>query len=136
WLRIDSQNSMSIPLELRTPYLDYRVGEFAFSLPLEYLIRDGWMKWLLRRAMDDLLPAEITWRRVKGGFPFPIRPWLLRHEQRILAMIARLDCPYLDAGVLASQWKSTARRDPDRMWSLVSIALWWRKCVQDEVLSA
>ncbi len=136
WLRIDSQNSMSIPLELRTPYLDYRVVEFAFSLPLEYLIRDGWMKWLLRKAMDDLLPAEVAWRRVKGGFPFPIGPWLERHEERILAMLAKLDCPYLDPRVLASEWKTTARRDPNRMWSLVSIGLWWKKCIQGEALVA
>ena len=136
WLRIDSQNSMSVPLELRTPYLDYRVVEFAFGLPLELLIRDGWMKWLLRVAMKDLLPDAITWRRTKGGFPFPIGPWLLRHEQRILAMIAGLDCPYLDLRVLASEWKTTASRDPNRMWSLVSLALWWKRCIQGDRLAA
>jgi len=91
WLRIDSQNSMSVPLELRTPYLDYRVVEFAFSLPVELLIRDGWMKWLLRKAMEDVLPSEVVWRRKKGGFPFPLGPWLVRHEARILAMLAGLD---------------------------------------------
>jgi asparagine synthase (glutamine-hydrolysing) len=136
WLRIDSQNSMSIPLELRTPYLDYRVVEFAFSLPLELLIRDGWMKWLLRKAMSDVLPANVTWRRKKGGFPFPIAPWLLRHEQRILALLEGLDCPYLDARVLAREWRTTARRDPDRMWSLVSLGLWWKRCIQGDRLAA
>jgi asparagine synthase (glutamine-hydrolysing) len=136
WLRIDSQNSMSVPLELRTPYLDYRVVEFAFSLPLELLIRDGWMKWLLRVAMQDLLPPAITWRRVKGGFPFPIGPWLLRHESRLVAMIAGLDCPYLDPRVLASEWQTTARRDPNRMWALVSLALWWKRCIQGDRLAA
>jgi asparagine synthase (glutamine-hydrolysing) len=136
WLRIDSQNSMSVPLELRTPYLDYRVVEFAFSLPLEFLIRDGWMKWLLRKAMEDLLPSEVVWRRKKGGFPFPVGPWLLRHEARILAMLAGLDCPYLDLRVLASEWRTTARRDPDRMWSLVSLALWWKRCIQGDSLAA
>jgi asparagine synthase (glutamine-hydrolysing) len=136
WLRIDSQNSMTVPLELRAPFLDYRVVEFAFALPLELLMRDGWMKWLLRMAMRDLLPDEITWRRTKGGFPFPIGPWLLRHEQRILAMIAGLDCPYLDPRVLASEWQSTARRDPNRMWSLVSLAFWWKRCIQGDALAA
>jgi asparagine synthase (glutamine-hydrolysing) len=41
WLRIDNQNSMGVPLELRLPFLDYRVVEFGFTLPLEFLIRDG-----------------------------------------------------------------------------------------------
>jgi asparagine synthase (glutamine-hydrolysing) len=135
WLRIDSQNSMTVPLELRTPYLDYRVVEFAFALPLELLIRDGWMKWILRKAMDGLLPPEVIWRRKKGGFPFPIGPWLLRHEARILAMAEKVECPYLDLRVLASEWKAMAGRDPDRLWSLVSLALWWKKCIQGDSLA-
>ena len=107
WLRIDSQNSMSVPLELRTPYLDYRVVEFAFSLPLELLIRDGWMKWLLHKAMEDLCRARSCGGE-KGGF-VPVGPWLPAHEARILAMPA-LDCP-TDPGVLASGGRPP-RRDP------------------------
>ena len=71
WLRIDNQNSMGVPLELRLPFLDYRVVEFGFTLPMEFLIRDGWMKWLLRCAMEDLLPRDVVWRKRKMGFPFP-----------------------------------------------------------------
>ncbi len=40
WLRQDNQNSMGIPIELRSPFLDHRLVEFSFSLPFEYLIRN------------------------------------------------------------------------------------------------
>ena len=96
WLRIDNQNSMGVPLELRLPFLDYRVVEFGFKLPMEFLIRDGWMKWLLRSAMEDLLPADVVWRKRKMGFPFPLKQWLGRFKARILSMIQPLDSPYLD----------------------------------------
>lgn len=134
WLRIDSQSSMSVPLELRNPFLDYRVAEFAFSLPLEYLMRDGWMKWMLRRTMHDDLPPEVTWRRVKAGFPFPLADWLVQHEKRLLSMLADLDCPYVDNRVLASSWPTMAERDPTRLWCVVSVGLWWKKTVAGDSL--
>ena len=86
WLRIDNQNSMGVPLELRLPFLDYRVVEFGFTLPLGLLMRDGWMKWLVRRTMRDRLPAEVVWRKRKMGFPFPLKEWLGQFRDRILSM--------------------------------------------------
>ena len=71
WLRIDNQNSMGVPLELRSPFLDYRVVEFGFTLPMEFLIRDGWMKWILRSAMEDLLPARCGMAKAEDGLPVP-----------------------------------------------------------------
>jgi asparagine synthase (glutamine-hydrolysing) len=42
-----------VPIEIRAPFLDYRVVEFAFGLPISYFIRDGWLKWILREAMKE-----------------------------------------------------------------------------------
>lgn len=136
WLRIDSQSSMSIPLELRNPFLDYRIVEYCFRLPLEYLMRDGWMKWILREAMDKDLPTDVTWRRNKAGFPFPLQDWLLTHEQRFLAMLTPLDCPYIDNKGLHDNWKALANGNPHRLWGLVSLALWWKKVIQGDQLEA
>lgn len=135
WLRIDSQNSMSVPLELRNPFLDYRVVDFVFSLPLDYLIRDGWMKWLLRSAMEDALPHDITWRRQKSGFPFPLADWLIRHEQPLQAMLAPLDSSLVCGDRLTREWTALVNRDPQRLWALVSTGLWWIRVVQNEELT-
>ena len=135
WLRIDNQNAMSIPLELRAPLLDHRVVEFAFTLPLGYLMRDGWMKWILRTAIDDDLPPEVTWRRTKAGFPFPLGGWLERHRPRLLAMLADSECPYLDRRRLVDHWSDLAAHAPNRLWALTSLGLWWKKVVEDRALA-
>jgi len=135
WLRLDNQISMGVPLELRIPFLDYRVVEFGFTMPLEYLMRDGWMKWLLRTAMTDLLPPEVTWRRQKGGFPFPLTSFLHQYASRILAMIQPLDCPYLDMQKFSAGYEQMRQRDPDALWCLISLAMWWKRCVQGDRLT-
>ena len=136
WLRIDNQNSMSVPLELRSPFLDYRVVDFAFAMPMDLLIRDGWMKWLLRKAMDGLLPQEIIWRKRKMGFPFPLSEWLRRHRDLLISMARSPDCPYFDFDVLAAQYDSINDRNPSYLWCLLSLAMWWKKCILGQRLAA
>ena len=58
-LRYEDRNSMAFSLESRLPFLDYRVVQMVFSLPLDYRIRNGWSKWIMRRSLEDLLP-DIT----------------------------------------------------------------------------
>ena len=135
WLRIDNQNSMGVPLELRLPFLDYRVVEFGFTMPMEFLIRDGWMKWLLRCAMEDLLPRDVIWRKRKVGFPFPLKQWLGQFKGRILAMVQPLDSPFLDMKKLDSGYDTMREQDPTHLWCLISLAMWWKRCVQGDRLS-
>ena len=135
WLRIDNQNSMGVPLELRLPFLDYRVVEFGCTLPVEFLIRDGWMKWILRRAMEDLLPRDVVWRKWKMGFPFPLGQWLGRFKSRILSMIQPLDSPYLDMKKFNTGYETLREHDPAYLWCLISLAMWWKRCVQEDSLS-
>jgi asparagine synthase (glutamine-hydrolysing) len=125
-LRSDNQNSMLVPLEMRLPFLDHRLIDFVFTLPFEYLIRDGWKKWIFRVAMEDLLPPEIIWRRRKMGFPFPIKSWLALHRERILGLLADLQCPYIDIVKLSSSYEALRRRNSNYLWCLISTALWWK----------
>jgi len=60
--------SMSVNLETRCPFLDYRLVEFCFSLDTQLLFRDGFGKYLLRKLVEPNLPKELTWRRKKDGF--------------------------------------------------------------------
>ena len=136
WLRSENQNSMGVPQEIRIPFLDYRVVEFAFTLPMEYLIRDGWMKWLLRRAMDDSLPEEVTWRKNKMGYPFPLKSWLRQFQHRILSMVEPLDCPYLNTSKLRDSYELLTQSDPSYLWRLISLAMWWKRCIQGDRLAA
>ncbi len=64
--------SMAASLELRVPFLDYRLVEFAASMPAHYKIRNGQGKYLLKKMMEDILPKEIIHRK-KMGFPTPLK---------------------------------------------------------------
>jgi asparagine synthase (glutamine-hydrolysing) len=69
--------SMATSLETRAPFLDADVMELAFSMPGDLKIRDGERKWILKRAMRDVLPREILTRK-KEGFSIPMKNWLRR----------------------------------------------------------
>jgi asparagine synthase (glutamine-hydrolysing) len=67
--------SMSHSIEVRLPFLDHRIVEFALSLPPENKIKNGEFKAILRRSMRDIIPSQIT-KRQKHGFIFPLDIWL------------------------------------------------------------
>ncbi len=135
WCRVGNQNSMSVPLEFRCPFLDYRLVDLAFTLPLGYLIRDGWLKWLLRRSMQDLLPGEIVWRRRKGGFRYPLAERLPASRERLIGMLRGGECPYVDLSRLEHGFDEIRGRDPSYLWRLLSVAMWWKRCVLGDALS-
>jgi asparagine synthase (glutamine-hydrolysing) len=67
--------SMLNSLEVRVPYLDYRLVPLALSLPEEYKIRGLTTKWLLKKIASKHLPGRIV-RRPKRGFTVPVSKWL------------------------------------------------------------
>lgn len=67
--------SMSVALEARAPLLDYRVAEFAWSLPMAMKWRDGELKVLPKRLLERYLPRELVYRS-KAGFGAPVGDWL------------------------------------------------------------
>ncbi|MES1215609.1 MAG: asparagine synthase-related protein, partial [Bacteroidota bacterium] len=75
-LRYADRNSMAHGCEVRLPFLDHKLVEFVFSLPAQFKIKEGWTKWLLRKASQNKLPAEIVWRKQKVGFEPPQQQWM------------------------------------------------------------
>jgi asparagine synthase (glutamine-hydrolysing) len=71
---------MAVSLEARSPFLDYRIVEFALRLPLGQKFRDGEQKWILRKMLARHVP--VSWlTRPKQGFDLPLSSWF-RNELR------------------------------------------------------
>ena len=135
WMRVGNKSAMDVPMEIRLPFLDYRLVDFVFLLPVSYLIRDGWLKWILRQAASEILPPEVVWRKVKFGFPFPYTNWLLQSKSQFLNILLPIDCPYIDPTKLQSDvYNRLAQQHPLYLWRVLSLALWWKRCVQGESL--
>ena len=75
-LRYADRNSMAYGREVRLPFLNHKLVEFIFSLPSHFKIHEGYTKWILRKAMQQKLPAEIVWRKDKVGFEPPQKNWM------------------------------------------------------------
>jgi asparagine synthase (glutamine-hydrolysing) len=88
-LRYADRNAMAHGREVRLPFLSHELVEFIFSLPPHYKIRNAWTKWLLRKSMEDVLPASITWRKDKVGFEPPQKTWMENRDLQELIIEAK-----------------------------------------------
>jgi asparagine synthase (glutamine-hydrolysing) len=75
-LHWEDRNSMAHGIESRVPFLDYRLVEFAVSLPDEYKLRRGLTKRVLRDSMKGILLEPVRCRRDKIGFATPEETWM------------------------------------------------------------
>ncbi len=108
WLRSGDKTHMGLPIESRNPFLDHRMVELAFQLPLSYFLRDGWHKWILRKSFEGRLPAEVLWRKRKMGFPFPYRRFARESQAALNAISGTPPNPLgvrLLAGSSARTWR-------------------------------
>lgn len=89
----EDRNSMAYSLEIRLPFLDHRLVNFALNLPPSMKIKNGWTKYILRKSLKEL-PKEISWRKDKQGFITPEEKWLkndFREKITDLFMSSKLD---------------------------------------------
>jgi asparagine synthase (glutamine-hydrolysing) len=74
--------SMAAGVEVRVPFLDLELVEYAARIPMAFKQKKGVGKWILKKAMEPYLPRDVIYRP-KSGFGAPLRRWL-RHELRPL----------------------------------------------------
>lgn len=125
--------SMAHGLECRQPLLDYRLVEFAASLPSRLKYRHGVGKRLLRTAFDRLLPRQI-WTRKKMGFGVPLGSWF-QHElrsitqSRLLGNDARCHQYFRPDALqrIVDEHMSGQVNQAYRLWNLLFFESWLRK---------
>ncbi len=75
-LRLEDRNSMAHGVEVRLPYMDYRLASLAFRVPADRKMQGVWNKVLLRRSQRGRIPDSVRTRVEKMGFPTSLHTWL------------------------------------------------------------
>jgi asparagine synthase (glutamine-hydrolysing) len=127
--------SMAHSLEVRSPLLDYRIVEFAASLPPEWKLDHSSGKVIFKEAMKAVLPPEICARK-KMGFSIPVGHWF-RNQWRSLGERWILGTRFLDRGyfepaAIKKLWEFHQKPRPwsldlgERLWALLVLEVWHR----------
>ncbi len=80
FLKWEDRNSMSNSIEARVPFLDYRLVEFTYNLPDDYLDYKGETKRVMREGLKDILPNPIKNRKDKNGYLTPEERWVKKDD--------------------------------------------------------
>jgi asparagine synthase (glutamine-hydrolysing) len=128
--------SMAVSLEVRAPFLDPLVAEFAASLPANYKLRGRKTKYILKRAMEHSLPSFVT-RRGKKGFGVPVAEWL-KGKLRPLARDLLSPDRVRQAGVFNPDYVTRLQDEHERgvanhrklLWTLLMFELWHESFVE------
>ncbi len=122
--------SMAVSLEVRAPFLDQRVAEYAASLPADYKLRGSTTKYILKKTARPMLPPFVT-RRGKKGFGIPIAEWIkgsLRPLVRDMLSPARMqrsglfNADYVTRLLDEHDAGNANHRKP--LWTLLMFELW------------
>ncbi|HEY9220448.1 MAG TPA: asparagine synthase (glutamine-hydrolyzing) [Lutibacter sp.] len=129
-LRFNDRISMAYSTELREPFLDYRLVEFAFSLPLEYKIKEGVTKFMLREIAAAFLADNLAFTP-KRALQTPQREWLGNEIKEFVniqleKIIANDPHKWFDKRALIQEWENYLKGDNDssfHIWQWVSLGL-------------
>ena len=130
----EDRASMAVSLEARVPFLDHTLVGFAATLPTRLKLRGRQKKYILKKALQGILPDRILYRR-KQGFGVPLAEYL-RDELRGFAQQEVLgDSPIeiYDRTLLADAWArhQSGRSDYSRLfWTVLMFNLWYKRWME------
>jgi asparagine synthase (glutamine-hydrolysing) len=124
--------SMAHSLECRSPLLDYRLVEFAASLPGRLKLKGKNLKYILKQVATRYLPHEVVYRD-KQGFGFPVGIWL-REDLRLFMINLFKESRFAQLGLFNPRYMQqlldehlAGRKDHSfRLWILLNLEIWYR----------
>lgn len=124
--------SMANSLETRAPLLDYRVVEYAASIPSALKLSGREKKYILKHSFERLLPKDVLYRK-KMGFSVPLANWL-RNELFELAddVLGKKEsglAQCFDMSKVRELWLNHQRgkdQHTQELWTMIAFELWWR----------
>ena len=136
------QMSMAASVESRVPFLDHVLVEFTASIPAKYSIEGLAGKFILKSAVEDLLPREIIYRK-KMGFPTPWAYWLAGRQldqlQQLLTEERTVRRGLFGREAISrlfEEHRAGTRDHGNRIWRLLNLETWLRVCIEGETEKA
>jgi asparagine synthase (glutamine-hydrolysing) len=129
--------TMANSLEARSPFLDWKLTEFAARLPSNFKVKGNTSKYILKKAIADLVPAD-NMHRPKQGFAVPVGPWLRGELKEFLADHI-LSAQFQSRGLfkpgevqrLFDDHQRGAGDHAHHLWTLLMLELWFREFIDN-----
>jgi asparagine synthase (glutamine-hydrolysing) len=123
------RTTMATSLEARVPLLDHAMVEFAMTVPSHLKMRDGTGKWLLRRAIENIVPAFVL-EKPKKGFSIPLGGWFRNELRHRVDALLRPDARIYEfvepeaVRRLAAEHRIGRRDHSSLIWRLMALNMW------------
>lgn len=131
------QMSMAASIESRVPFLDHKLVEYTAKMPTKMKLRGKATKWILREAMQRILPNEIL-NRSKMGFPVPLGNWFRGEFKKVVDDYV-LSERSLRRGIFNAGYvqeivarHNAGENHDERLWLLVNFEIWYRRFIDGE----
>ena len=127
-MRVDKM-SMGVSLEGRVPFLDHKFVDMAMSIPQSVKIKNGALKYILKKAVRGLIPDELIDRK-KQGFGVPIYEWFFDRLGEMAQQELSNFCKHTDFLDWTRVKQLIMRGNGPQVWYLLNFALWWKEFVK------
>ncbi len=141
-LMIADRMTMAHSLESRAPLIDYKLVEYAASIPAQYKLKGNKIKYILRKVASRYLPDELVYRK-KQGFGFPIAQWM---RSDLAGFLQRLfaESRFVEMGIFEQHYMQellnehlSGKVDHNfRLWILLNLELWYRIYFENQSMDA
>ena len=120
--------SMSYSVEVRLPFLDYKLVDYANSLPMNFKVKNHIGKYILRESVKDILPNEIYESKNKIGFAIPIDK-IIKHSSEIKKLLySNVGGEYFDQNKLnrlLDRYFDSNFNNPNFIFKILTIKIWY-----------
>ena len=132
-LHVEDRMSMIWSIESRVPFLDYRLVEYALTIPSYYKVRKGVSKAVFRDAVRGLVPNEVLDNKIKRGYPTPIYEWSRNELSSYFIEVLGAKELYIDnlfnkksISIMLNDHMTGKQDYSSALWSMLCTELWFR----------
>jgi len=129
-LEVLDKSAATFSIESRYPFFDVRLIEFCLSLPTEQKLFDGWDRIILRRAMKNILPPEVQWRRKKANLGHNFKNSFIQYEKnnvkKVLLYNKKIN-NFVKIDNLNNIYENEIHLNTLNIWKTANLALWLNK---------